>query len=264
MQPTPQFNNSANDRSRISFLVGYLFFEKKIKDFLNITNSYDFTNLTALRKNLFLIEMTKKHHKYQNVRGLDSFFSPTKNFYAVLEAVNNKTRVFNGRVQRLFVPRFYHDRRNINFLRELKFKGEKKEIDIKGFSEEKLLGRKLYKYASEGNYFIRTFNRNNLDWPFPDKFYSSTGLTVHGFPFTFKNSANNLSIILNPSNDLINVESGLEEVENTLIDELFYSVKKIKEKIKEYNVIPTNNYINKSYFLYDKSNLIKKNICYCY
>ena len=38
------------------------------------------------------------------------------------------------------------------------------------------------------------------------------------FSFTFKNAANNLSIILNPSNELINVESGLEEVENTLID----------------------------------------------
>ena len=43
-----------------------------------------------------------------------------------MQAVNNITRVFNGRVQRLFVPRFYHDRRNVNFLRELKFKGEKK------------------------------------------------------------------------------------------------------------------------------------------
>ena len=38
------------------------------------------------------------------------------------------------------------------------------------------------------------------------------------FSFTFKNAANNLSIILNPLNELINVESGLEEVENTLID----------------------------------------------
>ena len=37
-----------------------------------------------------------------------------------------------------FVPRFYHDRGNINFLRELKFKGEKKEIDEKYFSEEKV------------------------------------------------------------------------------------------------------------------------------
>ena len=78
------------------------------------------------------------------------------------------------------------------------------------------------------------------------------------FWFTFKNAANNLSIILNPSNDLINVESGLEEVENTLIDELFYTVKKIKEKIEEYKAIPIKHFINESYFLYDKSNLIKK------
>ena len=175
-----------------------------------------------------------------------------------MQAVNNITRVFNGRVQRLFIPRFYHDRRNINFLRELKFKGEKKEINEIGFSKENLLGRKLYEYASEGNYFIRPLNRNNLDWHFPDKFYSSIGFTVHGFSFTFKNAANNLSIILNPSNDLINVESGLEEVENTLIDELFCSVKRVKEKIEEYKAIPIKYFMNESYFLYDKSNLIKK------
>ena len=33
MQPTWQFNNSANDNSRISFLVGYLFDQKKNKRF---------------------------------------------------------------------------------------------------------------------------------------------------------------------------------------------------------------------------------------
>ena len=115
----------------------------------------------------------------------------------------------------------------------MKFKGEKKEIDKIGFSEEKLLGRKLYEYASEGNYYITPLNRNSLDWPFPNKFYSSIGFKVHGFSFTFKNAANNVSIILNLPNDLINVESGLEEVENTLINKLFYSVKKIKEKIEE-------------------------------
>ena len=60
------------------------------------------------------------------------------------------------------------------------------------------------------------FKEINID---QDKSFNSD------FLFTFKNTANNLSIILNPSNDLINVESGLEEVENTLIDERFYTVK---------------------------------------
>ena len=125
------------------------------------------------------------------------------------------------------------------------------------------MDKKLYEYYLPGNYYIRPLNRNILDWPFPDNFYVSIGYTLHGFSFAFKKAANNLSTILNPSNDLINVESGLEEVENTLIDELFYTVKKIKEKIEEYNAIPVKQFINESYFLYDKRNLIK-NVYYCH
>ena len=70
--------------------------------------------------------------------------------------------------------------------------------------------------------------------------------------------SDNLKTILNPSNNLINIERGGEEVENTLTKDLFYDINKIKEKIKEYNVIPTKNFINEGYFLYNKSNLIKK------
>ena len=51
-----QFNNSANDNSKISFLIGYLHDEKKVKDFFNMTNSFDFTTLMTLRKNLFLMD----------------------------------------------------------------------------------------------------------------------------------------------------------------------------------------------------------------
>ena len=96
-------------------------------------------NSDSKKKKLFLMELTKKHNKYPSKAGLDLLYSPTKKFPGVLiQSVNNITRIFNGRAQRLFVPRFYHDRRNINFLRELKFKGEKKEIDEKYFSEEKV------------------------------------------------------------------------------------------------------------------------------
>ena len=133
-----QFNNSANDNSRTSFLIGYLHDEKKVKDFFNITNSFDYTTLMTLRKNLFLMELTKKHNKYPSKAGLDLLYSPKKFPGVLIQSVNNITRIFNGRAQRLFVPRFYHDRRNINFLRELKFKDEKKETDEKYFSEEKL------------------------------------------------------------------------------------------------------------------------------
>ena len=50
-----------------------------------------------------------------------------------------------------------------------------------------------------------------------------------------------------------------ESEQNTLSDEIFYPlVKYLKEKIEEYKAIPTKNFINEGYFLYDRSNLIKK------
>ena len=77
--------------------------------------------------------------------------------------------------------------------------------------------------------------------------------------FEFKNAPNNIKSIVNPQADLKNVENGLEEANNNLTDELFNPTKKnIEEKIAEYIAGPTKNFINESYFLYNKSNLIKK------
>ena len=79
--------------------------------------------------------------------------------------------------------------------------------------------------------------------------------------FEFKNAPSNLRSILNPQVGLINVENGLEEANNNLNNNFFNLAKKaIEEKIAEYIVIPTKNVINESYFLYDKSNLIKKTL----
>ena len=66
--------------------------------------------------------------------------------------------------------------------------------------------------------------------------------------------------MLNPSNNLINIESNTEQAENNLTEELFSKKKDIEEKIAEYKNILTTNFINESYFLYDKSNLIKKHL----
>ena len=90
--------------------------------------------------------------------------------------------------------------------------------------------------------------------------YESIGYTVHGFLFKFKNLPNSLSSILNPSDNLINIESNTEQAENILTEELFSKKKDIEEKIVEYKGISTTNFINESYFLYDKSNLIKKHL----
>ena len=127
MLPIWHFNNSAKDKSRISFLVGYIYDVKKLKDFFNITNLYDFTALTSIRKNSYLSEITKAHKSNPNTRGLDEFYSSTnKNFVVLRRDSNISVRRITGRIQRLFAPRFYHDRKNTHFLRGLKFVGEKK------------------------------------------------------------------------------------------------------------------------------------------
>ena len=101
----------------------------------------------------------------------------------------------------------------------------------------------------------------DLDWPFPEKFYETIGYTAHGFSFKFKNAPANLKSILSPQDDLTNDgdKDNLEEANNNFTSEIFFPAKKtIEEKIAEYKAIPTTNFINESYFLYDKSNLIKK------
>ena len=129
MLSTWQPNGSINDKSRLSFLVGYIFEEKKLKDFFKITNSYDFTTLTPIKQKLS--EITKKHKNYNpSIRGLDDFYSSTKRRTVVLPRDSNiAVSRFTGRIQRFFVPRFYHDRRNTSFLRLfLTFVGEKKKL----------------------------------------------------------------------------------------------------------------------------------------
>ena len=81
MEPTWQINNSANDNSRLSVLVVYLYDEKKVKDFFNITNSYDFTSLTVMRKNSFLMDLTKMHNKCPTIKGLDFFLFSNKKYF---------------------------------------------------------------------------------------------------------------------------------------------------------------------------------------
>ena len=134
-----------------------------------------------------------------------------------------------------FVPKFYHDRKNTNFLKNLIYFGEKQEIDEKYFYENGTsLGRKLYEYRINRNK-IRPLNIHprDLDWPFPEKFYETIGYTAHGFSFKFKNAPANLKSILSPQDDLINDgdKDNLEEANNNFTNEIFFPAKKtIEEK----------------------------------
>ena len=84
----------------------------------------------------------------------------------------------------------------------------------------------------------KSFHPRELYWPFPEKYYQSIGFTVYNFLFRFKNAPNSISTLLNTQDNLINVESGLEEAENNLTERLFFPSKKATEdKITEYKAI---------------------------
>lgn len=237
-----------------SFLMGYLFETKYLKYFLRITgSSFDFTKLTAAWKNEVLNQIAKYKVQSSINNNLDQLYSSANNgskkvilSYILSFVVTG----FTDRIVRWFVPKFYHNRKEKNFLKGLKYVGEKTEIDENGFSEfPSTLGRKLYEYRIGKDRKVISIHPNNLDWPFPDIWYKTIGFTINGFSLKFKNIPTDMANILDPSPQLINKENNVEQVDNTLTQDQFTSNKKdIDDKIKEFNAIPTKNYIKESFF----------------
>ena len=134
---------------------------------------------------------------------------------------------------RVFVPKFYHDRKDSNFLKGLIYVGKKTEINEKYFQEINVLGRKLYEYRLDRNTNKRKplrFNTRDLDWPFPDLFYYDIGFTVCDFTFQFKNTSSALAAILNPVDNLINTTNITEEADNNFKEDHFFHQKKHSKK----------------------------------
>ena len=171
---------TARDNSRLTFLEGYLFNEQHLKGLIGITtSSNDFTYLTPQEKTGYLQRLTLNLHK--GVKGTNSynlsvFLSPMTNLPAtILIYILSQSIVrYTNRIKRLFVTRFYHDRKDRNFLKGLVYVGEKPEIDEIGFNQLPVLERKLYEYQINKNdkNLIKPIeiNSKDLDWPFPEKF----------------------------------------------------------------------------------------------
>ena len=230
-------NDSAKDSSRLSFLISYLYDEEKLKTWLKITGTeHDFTCMTSEEKNDFINRWTKATHKQADLYygNADTFYSgaTSSDSVVLVYILSYAVLRYTEKIKKPFVPRFYHDRKDKNFPKNLKYIGEKKEIDERYFSEQGTsLGRRLYEYqVDENNKRPINIHPRDLDWPFPDKCYESIGYTIHGFSFKFKNLPNTLSHILNPSDNLINIESNTEQAENNLTEDLFSKKKKILKK----------------------------------
>ena len=103
------------------------------------------------------------------------------------------------------------------------------------------------------------FLDSELNWNFPDKYSTTIGLTVRGFEFTFPKLENSLKNLMEPSPGLIHKNTGIEETSSVPTQACFFPEQKaIEDAIKNYKNVPVVHYINKNYFLYDNSDLIKE------
>ena len=82
---------------------------------------------------------------------------------------------------------------------------------------------------------------------------------MRGFQILLPNLSNLLKRFFQPSANLINTESGTEEITTVPTQYSFYPEQEaIKESIKKYKNVPVSLFINESYFLYNESELIKE------
>ena len=106
---------SALDKTRISYLVGYFENETIMKSMLRIADSsHDFTSMFIAEKSSYLRRYTRHVHQGQpNTKQQDFFYSGLSLSYTVLMHILNSTILrFTDRIRRLFITKFYHDRKD--------------------------------------------------------------------------------------------------------------------------------------------------------
>ena len=156
-----------------------------LKKYFKISGKiFDFTSLPMLKKHQWLGEysISRNHKSSPNITGFDDLYSIYfRPHTIILKDSNFLIKKFNNRIQKLFVPRFYHDRRQTNFLKDMRFVGEYPKINESSFCKFKSIGRRLYEYRPTTQK-IKEFNLQEIDIPFPEK-YLEEFHTVRRFSF---------------------------------------------------------------------------------
>ena len=126
---------------------------------------------------------SQNHKSLPNITGFDDLYSIYfRPHTIILKDSNFLIKKFNDRIQKLFVPRFYHDRRQTNFLKDMRFVGEYPKINESSFCKFKSIGRRLYEYRPTTQK-IKEFNLQEIDIPFPEKYLEDFTYTVRRFSF---------------------------------------------------------------------------------
>ena len=132
-------NDSGKNSSRLSYLISYLYDEQKLKTLLKRTGTeHYFMSMTLEEKHDFLNRLTQATHEQTDLYygNSDTFYSGAISGSSVVLSYILSYAVlrYTERIQSLFVPRFFHNMRDKNFLKNLIYIEEKKEIDEKIFS----------------------------------------------------------------------------------------------------------------------------------
>ena len=185
------WNMSSDLKMRKPFMIGYLYDTKIMESMLGITGlRMNLRDMSTAQKNGYLRRYTRhKHQGKADEPKQDIFYSAFNRCYTPLYHTSDKIMVaFSKRIGKLFVPKFYQDRKHNNFLKNFKFVGEIDKIDQDDFAEVEEFSRKIYEYNKDPSNLEKFTLNSNLVWPLPKTYYKSIGVTVEGFSFTFPNT----------------------------------------------------------------------------
>ena len=242
--------------NRRSILFGYMWYDVYVESLLNIRrSSRNLATMWITEKNSFLREFSRYFHKDQRQ---DNFYSlRTWKWTVLYPAISSQLLFFGNKAGFVFVPKFFHEKRARNFLKHLEFIGEYGSDNVR--CEYPEIGRKHYEYNKSTDTSAQSVLATDSDWPFSETHYKSIGSTVRPFGIFSQDLSDSLKNLIQPSPNLTNTESGIEEPFAVPTHHSFYSgQQQIEENIKNYNDDPVKCFINESYFLYDKNDLIKE------
>ena len=119
---------------RYSYMMGFMWSDSIVKRALNITGTEkDLSTMTIFQKSVYLRNYSKEVHWTNRD---DVFYCYYVKPNSVLSCYSDTKFIFyRKKIERLFVPKFFHDKNTVNFLKELQFVGEFDTIDKTVFSE---------------------------------------------------------------------------------------------------------------------------------
>ena len=89
----------------------------------------------------------RNHKSALNITGFDDLYSIYfRPHTIILKDSSFLIKKFSNSIQKLLVPKFYLDRRQKNFLKDMRFVGKYPKINESSFCRFKAIGRQLYEH----------------------------------------------------------------------------------------------------------------------